>query len=482
MGRVTVVGLGPGGPELLTAETVASIDATPVRFLRTSRHPAAIAVPGAVSFDEIYDRADRFDEVYRAIVETLVEAAETHGQVLYAVPGSPSVAERTVELLRDEPRVEVEILAALSCLELAWARLGVDPLGLGVRVIDGRRFGVEAAGQRGPLLVLQCDQPHVLSEIKLAVEDAANLTVTVMQRLGLPDERVFDVAWEDLDREVAPDHLTSLWIPVLEPPVAAELVRFAELVRTLRARCPWDREQTHQSLGRHLVEETYEVLEAIDGLNGDEGFAHLEEDLGDLLFQVYFHAALAAEEGQFTLADVARGIHDKLVTRHPHVFGDVVAGTADEVITNWEQIKRDEKGRASIMDGIPGALPALLYAHKVQRKAASVGFDWDDVEGAYPKVLEELDEVRSAARADSAEAVADEVGDLLFACVNVARHLEVDAEAALRAATAKFRARFQAVEALAGARGVDLAGADLATLDRLWEEVKAGRSLSGGAQ
>jgi tetrapyrrole methylase family protein/MazG family protein len=164
------------------------------------------------------------------------------------------------------------------------------------------------------------------------------------------------------------------------------------------------------------------------------------------------------------------------------VFGDVVAGTADEVITNWEQIKRDEKGRASIMDGIPGALPALLYAHKVQRKAASVGFDWDDVEGAYPKVLEELDEVRSAARADSAEAVADEVGDLLFACVNVARHLGVDAEAALRGATAKFRARFQAVEALAGARGVDLAGADLATLDRLWEEVKAGRSLSGGAQ
>jgi tetrapyrrole methylase family protein/MazG family protein len=162
------------------------------------------------------------------------------------------------------------------------------------------------------------------------------------------------------------------------------------------------------------------------------------------------------------------------------VFGDVVAGTADQVVTNWEQIKRDEKGRTSIMDGIPGALPSLLYAHKVQRKAASVGFDWIDVEGAYPKVLEELDEVRSAARAGSTAAVVDEVGDLLFACVNVARHLGVDAESALRGATAKFRARFQAVEALATARGVDLTSADLATLDRLWDEVKAGRSPSGG--
>jgi len=482
MARVTVVGLGPGGPDLLTAGTVAAIATIPVRFLRTTRHPAADAVPAARPFDDLYERGGSFEEVYAAIVDSLVEAAEEHGHVLYAVPGSPAVAERTVELLRADERVEVEILPALSCLELAWARLGVDPLADGVQVVDGRRFAVEAAGSSGPLLVLQCDQAHVLSDIKLAAEPAPSATVTVLQRLGLSDERVFTVAWNDLDRDVQPDHLTSLWIPELAPPVAAELVRFAELVRTLRAQCPWDREQTHQSLSRHLLEETYEVLEAIDALDEPAGFAHLEEELGDLLFQVYFHATLAAEEGMFTLADVARGIHDKLVVRHPHVFGDVVAGTAAQVVSNWEQIKRAEKGRSSIMDGIPGALPSLLYAHKVQRKAASVGFDWVDVEGAYPKVIEELDEVRVAARATSAEAVIDEVGDLLFACVNVARHLGVDAESALRGASAKFRDRFMAVEALAGQRGIDLAGAGLDALDRLWEEVKDRRSPPPGPE
>jgi tetrapyrrole methylase family protein/MazG family protein len=457
----------------LTAQTAALVAAVPVRFLRTARHPAAAAVPGATSFDDLYERAATFEDVYRDIVDTLVGAAEAHGHVLYAVPGSPAVAERSVELLRADGRVDVDIVAALSCLDLIWARLGIDPLANGVRIVDGRRFATDAAGERGPILVLQCDQRHVLSEVKLAVDDVAGLpSVVVLQRVGLPDERIVEVQWDELDRAVEPDHLTSLWIPELAAPVGYELVRFAELVRTLRERCPWDREQTHQTLTRHLLEETYEVLEAVEGLDAPGGYAHLEEELGDLLFQVYFHATLATEEGQFTLADVARGIHDKLVRRHPHVFGSVEADTADQVVSNWEQIKRAEKGRTSIMEGIPGALPSLLYAHKVQRKAASVGFDWDDVEGAYPKVTEELDEVRAAATEANDDAVAGEVGDLLFACVNVARHLGVDPEAALRAATAKFRDRFVAVEALAAERGIDLVGADLATLDRLWDEVK----------
>jgi tetrapyrrole methylase family protein/MazG family protein len=469
MGRVTVVGLGPGGPDLVTAATASAIETVSVRFLRTSRHPAASVVGQATSFDHLYDAAATLEEVYAAIVEALVEAAAVHGRVLYAVPGSPAVAERTVALLRADPRVEVDVVPALSCLDLAWARLGVDPLATGPRIVDGRRFAVEAAGERGPLLVLQCDQPNVLSDIKLSVDGGA--AVTVLHHLGLVDEAIFEVEWDELDRAVTPDHLTSLWVPTVAVPVARELVRFAELVRTLRERCPWDREQTHQTLTRHLLEETYEVLEAVEGLGQgpDGGWRHLEEELGDLLFQVYFHATLATEEGQFTLADVARTIHDKLVHRHPHVFGNVEARTADAVVTNWEQIKRSEKGRASIMDGIPGALPSLLYAHKVQRKAASVGFDWDGVAGAYPKVTEELAELRDAAAADQA----GELGDLLFACVNVARHLGVDPEAALRGATAKFRDRFIGVEVLAAERGVDLVAADLFTLDGLWDEVKA---------
>jgi tetrapyrrole methylase family protein/MazG family protein len=455
--EVVVVGLGPAGPELLTAATAAAIAAVPVRFVRTARHPAVAAVEGAVSFDHHYERGETIDAVYDAIVEDLVAAARRDGRVLYAVPGSPAVAERTVELLRADGRVSVDVLPALSCADLAWVRLGVDPLTGGARIVDGHRFAVEAAGERGPLLVLQCDGPEVLAEIKLAVDEGP--AVTVLQRLGLPDERIEVIAWQVLDR-VAADHLTTLWIPSMAEPVGWELVRFAELVRTLRERCPWDAEQTHASLRRYLIEEAYEVVDAID--HGD--VEHLEEELGDLLFQIYFHAAIAAGEGEFTLADVARGIHDKLVRRHPHVFG------GDGGPGDWERIKQQEKGRASVLDGIPAALPGLLYAQQVQRKAAAAGFDWADVEGAWPKVDEEIAEVRAAPAAE----LEAEFGDLLFACVNVARHLGVDPETAVRRATVKFRERFAAVEALALARGIALPGAALDTLDGLWDEVKGG--------
>ncbi|MGH9264388.1 MAG: MazG nucleotide pyrophosphohydrolase domain-containing protein, partial [Acidimicrobiales bacterium] len=317
---VVVVGLGPAGPDLITVAAGEAIASVPHRYLRTSRHPAAVAVPGAVSFDPVYETAATLDDVYAGIVDALAEAAAEHGTVLYAVPGSPLVAERTVELLRQDERVAVQVVPALSFLDLAWAALGVDPLAEGVRVVDGRRFAVEAAGERGPLLVAQCDTRQVLSDVKLSTEDLGE--VTVLQRLGLPDQSVTTVAWADLDKEVEPDHLTSLWLPAAAPPVAREVARFDQLVHTLRQRCPWDREQTHRTLTRHLLEETYEVLEAIEALDLEAGvgFDHLEEELGDLLFQVVFHATLAAEEGHFTLADVARGIHDKLVHRHPHVF------------------------------------------------------------------------------------------------------------------------------------------------------------------
>ena len=431
---MVVAGLGPAGPELLTAATAQALASTPRRFLRTTRHPAAVAVGGATSFDSLYESAATLDDVYAGIVDALAEAAAEHGTVLYAVPGSPLVAERAVELLLADDRVDVRLLPALSFLDLAWTVLRVDPVATGVRVVDGRRFAVEAAGERGPLLVAQCDTRQVLSDIKLSLDAPTDLVVTVLQRLGLPDQSVTTVAWTDLDREVEPDHLTSLYLPAAAPPVAREVARFGELVRTLRARCPWDMEQTHRTLTRHLLEETYEVLEAIESLDVDagEGFEHLEEELGDLLFQVVFHATLAAEEGHFTLADVARGIHDKLVHRHPHVFAGVQADTPDEVVRNWEQIKRDEKGRASLMDGIGEGLPSLLYAHKVQRKAASVGLDPES---------------------DGEQGLGAE----LFALVDKARRAKVDPEAALRATTARFRDRFVAAEAMAAQRGVGIA-------------------------
>ncbi len=456
-----MVGLGPAGPDQLTVAAVAAIARVPPgqRFLRTLRHPAAAAVgAGAASFDGMYDRAQTVDEVYPAIVEALVGAAGSDGsEVLYAVPGSPLVAERTVELLLGDPRVTVEVVAGMSFADLAWARLAVDPVAAGARLVDGHRFGVEAAGSRGPLLVAQCDSKAVLSDIKLSVESGDGLSAVVLSRLGLPDESVSTVAWDDLDREVAPDHLTSVYIPRMAAPVAGEVARFAELVRTLRERCPWDREQTHASLTRHLLEETYEVLEAIGSLDVEEGagFEHLEEELGDLLFQVVFHSTLAAEEGHFTLADVARGIHDKLVHRHPHVFGPqgegaVSADTPGEVVRNWERIKQAEKGRASMMDGIAADLPSLLYAHKVQRKAASVGLEPPGAD--LPAAVRDV----------------DEGGGLLFEVVDRLRRGGIDPETALRTVTARFRDRFVELER----SGFDLGGLDPATVHGLWRFAK----------
>ncbi len=441
--RVVVVGLGPAGPELITAAGRAAIEGARHRYLRTARHPAAVAVNDFRSFDDLYDSTASFEDVYAGIVDALVQAATAEGEVLYAVPGSPLVAERTVELLRDDPRVELEVLPAPSFLDLAWHRLGIDPLDSSVRLVDGPSFAVQAAGERGPLLVGQCWSGHVLSEIKLAVDRPPEEKVTVLQRLGLEDEAVFDVAWSDLDRSVEADHLTTLFVPRLAEPVAADLVRLEELVRTLRQRCPWDRQQTHGSLTRHLLEETYEVLEAIESLDsGPAAYHHLEEELGDLLFQVYFHSVLAAEAGQFGLADVARGVHDKLVLRHPHVFGTVEAETADAVMANWEQIKLEEKGRRSVMDGIPEALPSLLHAHKVQRKAATLGFDWPSADAARHDAQERLAALAAVNGSDDA----DLLGDVLFAVVGLARHLGLDPEADLRRATVRFRDAFAEVE------------------------------------
>jgi tetrapyrrole methylase family protein/MazG family protein len=416
-GRVTVVGLGPSGPDLVTAGTLAEVSRVPVRFLRTARHPSASVVldAGASSFDDRYESADRIDDVYAGIVDTLVDAAAAHGEVLYAVPGSPRVAERTVELLVGRDGVEVVVHPALSFVDLAWVRLGVDPLAGGARIADAHDF----VADRGPLLVAQCDSRAALSDVKLSVEDGP--TVTVLHHLGLPDERVFEVDWADLDRAFEPDHLTTVWVPELTRPLDA----FAELVRTLRERCPWDAEQTHHTLTRHLLEETYEVLEAIEALDESTGagYHHVEEELGDLLFQVVFHATIASERGAFTLDDVARGIHDKLVHRHPHVFAGVEVEGPDEVVRNWEQRKKAEKGRASVMDGIPGDLPALLYAHKVLRKASSLGIE---------------PEIAGAAAVSSVSSDA-ELGGELLRLVDAARRAELDPEAALRAAAARVR-------------------------------------------
>ena len=439
--RVHVIGLGPAGPDLVTAGAMQLIATIPRQFLRTERHPAAQVMPQAQWFDRLYESASSMPQVYQSICEALVSAAcEEHdlavqigavGEVLYAVPGSPVVAEHTVELLLSDQRVEVVIHPALSFLDLTWARLGVDPVELGVRLIDGHRFAVEAAGQRGPLLVGQCDNSFTLSDIKLSLDDPPSSPVVVLQRLGLPDEKIFSVDWSDLDREVIPDHLTSIWIPEFAAPVAAEFVKLQELLTRLRAEDPWKAEQTHDSLKRYLLEETYEVFEAIDSYDSESGSGATElcSELGDLLYQVVFHSAIASEAGWFTLSDVALAIHDKLLARHQALEQALGAqlGSADvaQVVALWESSKVHEQSRSSALDQIPAGLPALARALKVAKRATGIEGYVAPVDSAG------LD----FAELDFSELDFSELGTALLKLVDLAQERGFDPEEALRQAT-----------------------------------------------
>jgi len=486
MTRVVVVGLGPAGTDLLVPRARAAIERVATRYVRTERHPAVTDLAGEgvtfTSFDRVYDTADEIDDVYPRIVDALCAAAAEHGEVVYAVPGNPVVAERSVLLLHERARageITLEVVPGVSFAELAWARVGVDLLD-GARVVDGRALDPADLEAGGPVLVAQVDSALVASEVKLALLDRAgpDTPVTVLQRLGLGDELVTTVPLAELDRAVTPDHLTTVFVE-LPPGSADTFAALVTLARRLRGPggCPWDAEQTHHSLTRYLLEEAYEVVDAIEavpaepepGVPVDPGaYADLVDELGDLLFQVVFHAILGEEAGEFTTADIAQGIHAKLVRRHPHVFGEVDAETSDDVVRNWEQIKKGERNTDSLVDSVSPGLPALLYTHKLFRKAASVGLDPGDRASA-AVALE-----RAAASVEDGATDADAlVGDVLAAAVVLARDSGIDAESALRGWAGRYRSRFQRMEGLARDRGVDLHALEPAAVDALWTAAAA---------
>ena len=372
---LTVVGLGPAGADLINAATRASLDSADVVIARTRRHQACDALAaGTIFCDDLYEGLKTIEQVYAAIVERVVDAATAHDKVVYAVPGSPAVAEHTVELLIADPRVCVTVLPALSFVDLTWTALGIDPFAQGVTIADAYRFD-ECIGARGPVLVGQVDQQWLCSEIKLAVDPWPDEPVTVLQRLGQHDQAIFEVSWSELDR-IEPDHLTSLYLRSVPSRVGAAAERFEQLVTRLRQYCPWDREQTHRSLRRYAIEETYELVDALDAYDEAtlQGREHLVEELGDVAFQVFFHAVIGAESGAFDLAEILDTVHDKLVYRHPHVFSGTRL-SAEEMVTQWESLKVQEKNRDSIFDGIARHLPALAIAAKVAKKAAASGID-----------------------------------------------------------------------------------------------------------
>lgn len=469
------MGLGPAGLDRLPESSVQLLSNPATNVLvRTIAHPGAVelsAMRPIESCDDIYQSADSFGEVYDAIADRVVELLGS-GPLVYAVPGSPLVGERTVDLLRQRLG-SLEVVAAESFLDLVFAAVGVDPITEGLQVVDGRSLP-DPLPLHLPTVVTQVDTSLVLADVGSALGRvlAESTPVTVLDRLGDPDAFIAELPLGML-HEVDPGPRTSLFVW----PQVVGWLGLVETNRILREECPWDHEQTHHTLLSHLVEEAYETVDAVANLPVDApggepdfgAYAVVEEELGDLMLQVVFHATLAREAGAFDVDEVAEAIRRKLVRRHPHVFGDVEVSGPSDVLANWEEIKHKEKGRLSLMDDVPTALPGVARADKLQRRAAAVGFDWTDAKPVYNKIIEELDELKAATDRDSRTS---ELGDLLFTVVNLARHLDIDAEAALARANATFSGRFRTMEELAARENVELRTLDLAALDALWNAAK----------
>ncbi len=478
---LTIVGLGPGELDDLSRKAYRTLKQADTVYLRTSQHGCVSCLPQNDityhSFDDLYESIDQFEDVYATIVERLITAAQT-GDVVYAVPGDPLVGESTTTRLLMEAKkagIPVAIVNGISFVEPLLALLEIDALD-GLQIMDGLEVATQhhpALNPDVPALLGQVYSTAVASDVKLTLMNQYpdDFPVKLIHAAGTPDAQVEDLPLFELDRSPHISHMTSLYVPALGEMTSFEQAQ--EVIAHLRAPegCPWDRKQTHHSLRQYLIEEAYEVLDAIEA----EDPVALCEELGDLLLQIVLHAQIATDNGDFQMADVLRHINAKMIRRHPHVWSDVDADNPEQVVTNWEALKRQEKATLGkeeeyLLDSIPAQLPALLQAHQYQSRAAKVNFDWEQVGDVIAKVREEIDEVL-AAETDAQRQ--EEIGDLLFVLVNWARWLKVEPEIALREANHKFYRRFRYIEQQVRANGKALNEHSLAELDALWDAAKA---------
>ncbi len=552
MPPIIVAGLGPGAWEQVTLEVKSLLNSATTIYLRTKTHPTADHLPAHLdvrSFDYLYEREARFDDIYRQIAEELLKLAAASDQsIVYCVPGHPSIGEASVRHLRDmakERGVEVRTLAGLSFIEPVCTALNLDPLQHGLQIVDGTELAgygpTQDEGRRTtddqtsdqnpdnpqsairnpqsqepflfspytvpvepqafpalaglspmyPVIVSQVYSDRVASACKLVLMERYpdEHPVTVVLNAGVPEqERVIETTLAELDHGHGINHLACVYLPPLEPLVLTR--EFNSLVYVMgRLRgpggCPWDREQTHDSIKHNLLEEAYEAVDAMDADDPDL----LAEELGDLLLQVVFHSQLAVSDEEFTLSDVIGHIVSKLIRRHPHVFGDVQVTGAEHVVRNWEIIKageREAKAKAGrkfqsaqaaeqglegtgLLLSVPRAMPSLERAQQLQVRAARVGFDWTNIEGVYDKVREELVELQAE---EGKERRLEEMGDLLFVLVVLAEWMDINAEEALRRANDKFIRRFTAMEQAIVAGGNKLRGMNVDEMDQVWNQVK----------
>lgn len=476
MGSIVIVGLGPGDSRYLTREAWQVLTGASDLYVRTTDHPVVEELPAHLTvhgFDSLYANSADFTTVYTMIVDRIVELGR-RGPIVYAVPGHPFVGEATVRGVlhsAEKHGIPVRLVEGLSFVEPVLAALRRDGLdGLQLHdAIEIARFKHPPLNPDMPVLLGQVYSRLMAGDLKLTLSRIypETHTVKLIHAAGSAAAEVETVPLYAIDRSKQIRNLTCLFIP--PRPATSSLASFAETIAYLRSPdgCPWDRAQTPQSMRSGFIEE---VAEAIDALDRGES-AELCDELGDVLLHIVFQAQIAAESGEFTLADIIERIDAKIRRRHPHVWGDAVIENADDLNKSWEAIKAEEQGSTpqSTLDNIAGALPALLRAQKIQKRVKRVGFDWPSINGVWHKLLEEIDELQQA---DSAETRHAELGDLLFTIVNLARWLDVDAEIALRDANQRFATRFQMVEQSAKARGTALTDLSLDQIDAHWQQAK----------
>jgi tetrapyrrole methylase family protein / MazG family protein len=532
MPPIIVAGLGPGAWEQVTLEVKNLLDSANTIYLRTRTHPTAQYLPSHLdvrTFDYLYEREGRFEDIYRQIAEELLKlAAQSEQQIIYCVPGHPSIGEASVRYLRSmakEQGVEVRTLAGLSFIEPVCTALDIDPLQRGLQIVDATELAGYEAGKQEPtdqgskepflfspyslpvepasfpaLAGLSPMYPVILSQVYSdRVASACKLVlmerypdehpVTIVLNAGVLDqEQIIQTTLSEMDHGHGINHLACVYLSPMEPlTLTREFNSLVYVMGRLRGPggCPWDREQTHDSIKHHLLEEAYEAVDAMD--SGDPEL--LAEELGDLLLQVVFHSQLAVSDEEFTLSDVVGHIVSKLIRRHPHVFGDVEVTGAEHVLRNWEVIKageREAKAKAGrkfesaqaaeqglegtgLLLSVPRAMPGLERAQQLQVRASRVGFDWTNIDGVYDKVREELAELQAE---DGKERRLEEMGDLLFSLVVLGEWMGINAEEALRRANDKFIRRFTAMEQAIVAGGGKLRGMSVEDMDQVWNKVK----------
>jgi len=480
MNGITLLGLGPGDPSKLTREAWDVLANAKEVWLRTNQHPTTTGFPATLkihSFDELYENGDSFEDVYSAIVEKVLELGQAPEGVIYAVPGDPFVAEATCPEIGRRAHAQglpLKIVSGISFLEPVFAALGLDPYP-NLVLMDALELSQEHIPPFPPdmpVLVAQIYSRLVAAEVKMTLNTVFpdEHPVCLVHSAGTVYETVEHIPLFEIDRSESIGLLTVLYVPPLGEGTSFEA--FQEIVAHLRAPdgCPWDREQTHDSLRTHLMGEAYEALAAMD--SGDP--LKMAEEFGDLLLQIVLNTQIASEDEEFSMADVLKGIYEKIIRRHPHVFGDVNLNGVQGVLINWEKLKADERAQSNepekgLLDGVPLALPALSQAQEYQERAAHVGFDWKEVGGVLDKIAEEIQEVREVT---NEEELINELGDLFFSLVNLARWKKVDAESALRGTNIRFKKRFAHVEQGAKTQGRKLSEMSIDEMEGLWQEAK----------